>query len=171
MWPKGWLHAQVWIVPYSFPRTSQRRVITGHKKIIMVTDPISDLLIRIKNAQMVSRDQVLIPFSKMKFAIANVLKDASYLTEVERKKKIAPGGKKTEHEYLLLTLKYLDGEKAIQGIKIISKPSRRIYIKAEAIHPVHSGYGLAIISTSQGVMNSRDAKKQKLGGELICEIW
>jgi len=137
----------------------------------MVTDPISDLLIRIKNAQTVSRDQILVPFSKMKFAMANVLKTAGYLTEVERKNKSAPHGKKTEHEYLLLTLKYQDGDGSIQGIKIISKPSRRIYIKAEEIRPVHSGYGLAIISTSQGVMNSRDAKKQKLGGELICEIW
>ena len=137
----------------------------------MVTDPISDLLIRIKNAQMVSHDQVLIPFSKMKFAIANVLKADGYLTEVERKKKSAIGGKKTEHEYLLLTLKYQEGEGAIQDIKIISKPSRRMYIKADNIRPVRSGYGLAIISTSQGVMNSRDARKQKLGGELICEIW
>ena len=133
-----------------------------------MTDPISDLLIRIKNAQLVSHDQVLIPFSKMKFAMANVLKAGGYLTEVERKNKKA---KKTEHEYLLLTLKYQDGEGAIQGMKIISKPSRRMYIKAEAIRPVHSGYGLAIISTSQDVMNSRDARKQKLGGELICEIW
>lgn len=133
-----------------------------------MNDPISDLLIRIKNAQLVSHDQVLIPFSKMKFAMANVLKAGGYLDEVERKNKKA---KKTEHEYLLLTLKYVEGEGAIQGMKIISKPSRRMYIKAEAIRPVHSGYGLAIISTSQGVMNSRDAKKQKLGGELICEIW
>ena len=133
-----------------------------------MTDPISDLLIRIKNAQAVSHDQVLIPFSKMKFAMVNVLKADGYLTEVERKNKKT---KKTEHEYLLLTLKYQDGEGAIQGLKIISKPSRRMYIKAEAIRPVHSGYGLAIISTSQGVMNSRDARKQKLGGELICEIW
>ena len=100
--------------------------------------------------------------------MANVLKAAGYLAEVERKNKKT---KKTEHEYLLLTLKYQDGEGAIQGLNIISKPSRRMYIKAEAIRPVHSGYGLAIISTSQGIMNSRDAKKQKLGGELICEIW
>lgn len=136
-----------------------------------MTDPISDLLIRIKNAQAVSHNQVLVPFSKMKFAMANVLKADGFLSEVERKKKFAVGGKKTEHEYLLLTLKYQDGEGAIQGLRIISKPSRRMYIKAEAIRPVHSGYGLAIVSTSQGVMNSRDARKQKLGGELICEIW
>ena len=117
---------------------------------------------------MVSHDQVLIPFSKMKFAMANVLKADGYLEEVERKSKKI---KKTEHDFLLLTLRYKDGEGAIQDIKIISKPSRRMYIKAEDIRPVRSGYGLAIVSTSHGVMNSRDAKKQKLGGELICEIW
>ncbi len=133
-----------------------------------MTDPISDLLIRIKNAQMVSHDQVLVPFSKMKFAIANALKAGDYLEEVERKNK---KDKKTEHEYLLLTLKYQDGEGAIQGMKIISKPSRRMYIKAEAIRSVHSGFGLAIISTSKGIMNSKEAWKQKLGGEILFEIW
>jgi small subunit ribosomal protein S8 len=134
----------------------------------MVTDPISDMLIQIKNAQMVSRDQILIPFSKMKLAMANVLKAAGYLSEVERKKKKA---KKTEHEYLLLTLKYEDGVGALQGVKIISKPSRRMYIKGADIRVVRSGYGLAIISTSKGIMNSKDAWKQKLGGELLCEVW
>jgi len=133
-----------------------------------MNDPISDLITRIKNAQMVSRDQVLIPFSKMKFAIANSLKAGGYLEEVERKNK---KDKKTEHEYLLLTLKYQDGEGAIQGMKIISKPSRRLYIKAEEIRPVHSGFGLAIISTSKGIMNSKEAWKQRLGGEILFEVW
>ena len=134
----------------------------------MVTDPISDMLIQIKNAQMVSKDQVLIPSSKMKFAMANVLKAAGFLSDVERKtKKI----KKTEHDYLLLTLKYEDGQGALQGLKIISKPSRRMYIKGADIRPVRSGYGLAIISTSKGIMSSKDAWKQKLGGEILCEVW
>ncbi len=133
-----------------------------------MNDPISDMLIRIKNAQMVSHDQVTLPFSKMKFAMANILKSSGYVGEVERKKKKL---KKSEHEYLVLTLKYADGEGAIQGMKILSKPSRRTYIKASEIRPVRSGFGLAIISTSQGVMNSREARKQKLGGEILCEIW
>jgi small subunit ribosomal protein S8 len=134
----------------------------------MVNDPISDMLIQIKNAQMVSHDQVLLPFSKMKFALANVLKSTGYLADVERKKNKT---KKTEHEYLLLTLKYADGAGVLQGVKIISKPSRRMYIKAADIRTVRSGYGLAIISTSHGIMSSKDAWKQKLGGELLCEIW
>ena len=134
----------------------------------MVTDPISDMLIQIKNAQMVARDQVLLPASKMKLAMANVLKQAGFLSDVERKKKKI---KKTEHEYLLLTLRYEDGQGALQGVKIISKPSRRMYIKGADIRPVRSGYGLAIISTSKGIMSSKDAWKQKLGGEILCEVW
>jgi small subunit ribosomal protein S8 len=133
-----------------------------------MTDPISDMLIRIKNAQMVAHDQVSMPFSKMKFAIANVLKSSGFVSEVERKKKKI---KKTEHEQLVLTLKYLDGLGALQGVKIISRPSRRMYIKSTEIRPVRSGQGLAIISTSKGVMDSREARKQKLGGEILCEIW
>lgn len=134
----------------------------------MVNDPVSDMLIRIKNAQMVSHDQVVMPFSKMKFAIANVLKNAGYIADVERKNKKA---KKSEHEYLVLTLKYEDGISAFQDVKIVSKPSRRMYIKAANIRPVRSGHGIAIISTSRGIMSSRDAWKQKLGGEILCEVW
>lgn len=136
-----------------------------------MTDPISDMLIRIKNAYMVSHDQVLMPFSKMKLAMAQVLKTSGFVADVERKKKNTTKGKKTEFEHLLLTLKYNDGEAALQGIKIISKPSRRMYIKAEAIRPVRSGHGIAVISTSKGVMSSKDAWKQKLGGEILCEVW
>ncbi|OGN06740.1 MAG: 30S ribosomal protein S8 [Candidatus Yanofskybacteria bacterium RIFCSPHIGHO2_01_FULL_48_25b] len=134
-------------------------------------DPISDMLIRIKNAQMVKHDQVLIPFSKMKFKVAGVLLDAGYLVAVERKNKAAKKGKKTEHEYLLLTLKYKDGIGALQGVKMLSKPSRRTYIKASGIRPVKSGYGIAIISTPEGIVSSKDAWKKKLGGEILCEIW
>lgn len=133
----------------------------------MITDPISDMLVRIKNAQAVGHSEVSIPFSKMKFAIANILKEAGYISAVDRKAKKA---KKSEHDYLVLTLKYEDGP-ALSGVKIISKPSRRMYVKANEIKPVRSGYGLAIISTSKGIMNSREAQKQRLGGEIICEIW
>ena len=131
-------------------------------------DPIADMLIRIKNAQAVRGEQVVMPFSKVKFKIANILKEAKYISEVERKNKKA---KKVEHEYLQLTLKYQDNQGALSGIKIISRPSRRIYIKAKEIKPVRSGYGIAIISTSKGIVNSREAKKLDLGGEIICEVW
>lgn len=131
-------------------------------------DPIADMLIRIKNAQAVRGEQVVMPFSKVKLKIANLLKEAGYISEVERKNKKA---KKAEHEYLQLTLKYLDNQGAISGVKIISRPSRRMYIKADEIKPVRSGYGMAIVSTSKGIMSSREAKKLGLGGEIMCEVW
>ena len=134
----------------------------------MVMDPISNMLIQIKNAQLAKHEQVLIPFSKNKFAIANILKKAGYVGELERKKKKA---KKTEHEYLTLGLKYEEGRPALNGIKLISRPSRRMYIKASEIRPVQSGYGFSIISTPKGIMTSIEARKQKLGGEIICEVW
>ena len=134
----------------------------------MVNDPIADMLIRLKNAQAVKGEQVTMPFSKVKFKIASILKEAGYISEVERKNKKV---KKSEHEYLQLTLKYQDNQGALNGIKIISRPSRRMYIKAKEIKSVRSGYGMAIVSTSKGIMSSKEAKKLGLGGEIICEVW
>lgn len=133
-----------------------------------MTDPISDMLVQIKNAQAVGHEQVVLPFSKVKFRIAEILKSAGYLSMVERRHKKAA---KAEHEYLYLTLKYQDNQGALSGIKIISKPSRRMYIKAKEIKPVRSGFGLAIISTPKGIMDSKEARKSGLGGEIICEVW
>ncbi len=133
-----------------------------------MTDPISDILIRIKNAQMTKHEQVSVPFSGAKFRIANILKEEGFISEVERKKKKTP---KSELEYLLLTLKYSDGDGAINGIKIISRPSRRLYIKAKEIRLVRSGHGIAVISTPEGIMSSREARKKNLGGELMFEIY
>ncbi|MBI2062375.1 MAG: 30S ribosomal protein S8 [Candidatus Yanofskybacteria bacterium] len=136
-------------------------------------DPIADMLIRIKNAQAVKGEQIVMPFSKVKFKIAGILKEAGYISEVERKKKPArPGkGEKFEHEYLQLTLKYQDDQGALSGVKIISRPSRRMYIKSKDIKSVRSGHGLAIVSTSKGIMSSNEARKLGLGGEIICEVW
>ena len=131
-------------------------------------DPISDMLIQIKNAQAVGHEQVVLPFSKVKLRIAEILKAAGYLGDVEKKKKKA---EKTEHEYLYLTLKYQDNQGALSGLKIISRPSRRMYIKAKEIKPVRSGYGLAVISTPKGIMNSKEARKNNLGGEILFEVW
>ncbi|MEX2090798.1 MAG: 30S ribosomal protein S8 [Candidatus Paceibacterota bacterium] len=139
-------------------------------------DPISDMLIQIKNAQAVGHEQVALPFSRVKFRVAEILKDAGYLSSVERKKKSFGGGtasaeNKIEHEYLYVSLKYKDNEGALSGIKIISRPSRRMYIKAQEIKLVRSGYGLAVISTSKGIMNSKEARKNNLGGEILFEVW
>jgi small subunit ribosomal protein S8 len=140
-----------------------------------MVDPISDMLVRIKNAQAAHQDQTLIPFSKMKLAIANVLLRAGYIAGVDRKKKTIKAGSvssaKKEQEYLQITLKYQEGESVISGIRMISRQSRRMYQSADQIKPVRSGHGLAVISTSKGVMSSHDARKEKIGGEIICEIW
>lgn len=128
---------------------------------------ISDMLIRIKNAQMARQDRLLIPLSKMKWEVAKVLKEWKFIQDFERKKKKL---KKTEQAFIEIKL---DGERpsAISGVKIISKPSRRIYIKKSDIRPVLEGYGLAIISTPRGVMSGEEARKNNLGGEWLAEIW
>lgn len=131
-------------------------------------DPISDMLIRIKNAQAVGHERVSIPFSKVKLQIAQILKTAGYVGEVERRKRST---KRSEVEYLDLALKYDGSEGAISGIRIVSRPSRHIYIKASQIKPVRSGFGSAIVSTSKGIMTSQEARKSGLGGEVMFEIW
>jgi len=133
-----------------------------------MVDPISDMLVRIKNAHAARQEQTMIPFSKMKFAMANVLQRAGYIGAVERKSKKL---KKSEQEYLLVTLKYNEGESAITGIRMISRQSRRMYLAAKEIKAVRSGHGISLLSTSKGVMSSLDARKQHIGGEVICEIW
>lgn len=130
--------------------------------------PIADMLAQIMNAQAVNKESATLPFSKMKFDIANIMKASGYLSGVERKKKKT---KKSEQELLSVTLKYDEHGPAISGVKLISRPSRRMYIKAGQIKPVRSGYGIAVISTPKGVMSSKEARKQKLGGEILFEIW
>ena len=130
--------------------------------------PIADMLTIIMNAQAVNKESVIFPFSRMKFNIANVLKTSGYLAGVERKKRKT---KRSEHELLSITLKYDERGPVINGIKLISRPSRRMYIKSSQIKPVRSGYGMAVISTPGGIMSSKEARKQKLGGEILFEVW
>ncbi len=131
-------------------------------------DPVIDMLIRIKNAQAVKKEQVSIPFSRTKLAIVKVLKDSGFIQEFERKSRKL---KNSEHEAIIITLRYNEKDAGIDGIKIISRPSRRMYMKAKDIKLVRSGYGIGIISTSRGIMSSIEARRNKLGGEIICEIW
>ncbi len=126
------------------------------------------MLIRIKNAQSVKQEHVLVPMSKAKFKVAEILKEAGFLTNVEKKTK---KGRKSEHEYIVIQLKYKDGYEGLNGVKIISKPSRRIYIGAKDIKPVRSGHGISVLSTPKGIMSSGEAKKQNVGGELLFEVW
>ena len=140
-----------------------------------MTNPISDMLIAIKNAQAVGHPTVDIPFSNLKYEIAKVLEKTGFIDNVEKK------GKKSKR-FIEVTLKYLprsetsllrgqDKTPAILGLKRISKPGQRIYLSAKKIKKVKGGYGIAIISTSKGLMTDKEARKQRLGGEIICEIW
>lgn len=132
----------------------------------MMTDPIADMLTRIRNASLSKKMEVLLPFSKIKFAIGEILYKGGYLNGVERKET-----DDREHE-LLLKLKYSqDKQPSVRGIRRVSKPGCRIYVTKDQLPTVASGYGMAILSTSKGLMTNKEAKKQGLGGEVICEVW
>ena len=130
--------------------------------------PIINMLVQIKNAQMVQKDQVLVPFSGVKLKIAQVLKEGGFVKEVERKKKKEGKG---EFDYISIDLKYEGREGVINGFKIISKPSRHMYGGVDELKPVRSGYGMAVVSTSKGIMNSKEARKLGIGGEILFEVW
>jgi len=132
-------------------------------------DSISDFFIRIKNAYLAKKDRVVLPFSKMKYEIAKILEQNGFVSAVRKKKKI----KKTGYEQLFLDLKlkYDDNEPPFSNVKLLSRPSRRIYLKKNEIRPVKDGYGILIISTSKGIMTGEEARRQSLGGQAIAEVW
>ena len=129
-----------------------------------MTDPITDLLNQIRNAQAVGKTEVLIPLSKIKNEIAGILSKEGFVGEV---KKATKGKIKS----LKITLKYEGEVPAIAGFKRISKPGQRIYQGFSELKRVRGGYGLSIISTSKGLMTNKEARYKKLGGEVICQIW
>jgi small subunit ribosomal protein S8 len=129
-----------------------------------MTDPITDMLNRIRNAQAVSQEIVEMPFSRIKGEIAKILEEAGYLKKIDLKRQKK---KKT----LRLFLKYQKGQGAIAGLRKISKPGQRIYAGVKDLNKYKKKSGLLIISSSQGIVDDKKAKKQKLGGEIICEIW
>ncbi len=135
----------------------------------MVNDPIADMLARIRNAIMRRKESVEMPSSKMLVAIARILKEEGFIQDYE----VREGD---SFPRLRIQLKYKrEGTRkwipAITGMRRVSKPSRRIYVGADEIKPVRSGLGIAILSTSQGVMTDKEARKRHIGGELICEVW
>ena len=127
-------------------------------------DPIADLLVRIKNAQAAGRETTEAPFSRVKFAIARILETEKFIDKVEKK------GTKN-NEKLEIKLKYDQGIGAINGIKRVSKPGQRAYAPSAKIKSVKQGYGLAIVSTSRGIMSGQEARKKRIGGEMLCEVW
>jgi small subunit ribosomal protein S8 len=130
-----------------------------------MTDPISDMFIRIKNALAVKKKMVEVPYSKLKSEIAELLKKQGYLSTVERR------GKKVRRCLELGLVYDAEGYGRITDIKRISKLSRRVYKSADQIGRVKQGVGISVISTSKGLKTGAQAKKERLGGEIICEIW
>jgi len=129
-----------------------------------MTDPITDMLNRIRNAQAVFHSTVNVPFSNLKYEIAKILEKSGFIEKAEKK------GKRVK-KIIEITLKYENKIPAISGLKRVSKPGQRIYKNKRELKPIKGGYGIAIISTSKGLMTDREARRQKLGGEVICEIW
>jgi len=128
------------------------------------------MLTQIQNAQKAKHPLVEVLFSKFNLEVARLLKEANFLEDVQVKKKRV-GPKETEFSYIEIKPSYTAGLGAIQGVDFISKPSRRIYAHKSDLKPIKSGYGLAVISTSKGVMSGETAKKAGLGGEVIFYIW
>ena len=132
----------------------------------MVTDPISDMLARIRNAIGARHEKTLIPTSRMKKQVAEILKQEGYVSDVR------DSTNKLGHPYLEIVLKYgRDRRNAIDGIKRVSRPGRRVYVGHDKIPHVISGLGIAILSTSSGIMTGGEARRRRVGGELLCEVW
>lgn len=130
-----------------------------------MTDPIADMLSRIRNAKAVSKKTVSVPFSNLKYRLANILLEEKFVSKVEKK------GRHTS-KTIEIDLKYeKEGESFITGLKRISKPGQRIYSGSKEIKGIRGGYGISVISTPKGLMTNKEAKKKNLGGEIICEIW
>ncbi|MDO8552352.1 MAG: 30S ribosomal protein S8 [bacterium] len=131
----------------------------------MTSDTIGDFIIRLKNAGAVKKETVSVPFSSLKLAVAEKLRDAGYVKSIDKK------GKKVR-KTLDIVLKYDDGGMhVIHGVKRISKPGRRMYKSVSEIMPVRYGHGALILSTPKGILTGKEARKENVGGEALFEIW
>ena len=131
----------------------------------MVTDPIADLLIRLKNGSQRRHETISVPASKLKRAILEILKKEGYVDSVE-------DGVEGGHPVLKVQLRYVnEGEPMITGLQRISKPGRRVYVGSKEIDRVRNGIGMSILSTSKGIMTDQESRRNKLGGEVLCSVW
>lgn len=131
----------------------------------MVTDPIGDLLVRLKNGAQRRFETVAVPTSKLKRAILEILKREGYVDAIEDE--VRDG-----HPILNVRLRYIgEGQPMITGLERISKPGRRVYVGSEDIKKVRNGIGLSILSTSKGIMTDQESRKSHLGGEVLCSVW
>ena len=130
-----------------------------------MTDPIADMLSRIRNGALARHDRVEMPHSRLKEHVAHVLKLEGYVDDV----RVSEG---EDPKTLTLVMRYgRDRQSAIDGIRRVSTPGRRVYVRHDRINRVCSGMGVSILSTSRGVMTDREARRQRVGGELLCEVW
>jgi small subunit ribosomal protein S8 len=133
--------------------------------VTLVTDPIADMLTRIRNAVAVGHERVAMPASKLKVNIARILHDEGFIDRYE----VVESGHRSELE---LVLRYAERRRpAILGLKRVSRPGHRVYAGAKELPRVQGGLGVAVVSTSQGLMPDREARKRRLGGEIVCEVW
>jgi len=131
----------------------------------MHTDPISDFLTRIRNASSAGKDECVSPHSKMKVEIARILSEEGFVSGYSESKD------ENGHKTLVVQLKYVDGEPSINGLERVSRPGLRLYSKSSDIPRVLNGLGVCILTTPKGIMKDRDARRQKVGGEMVCNVW
>ena len=129
------------------------------------TDPIADMITRIRNAQLRALNTVLIPNSKLRARILDVLKEEGYISDYK------PISDEKNIKSLLVSLKYNNGVPVIKEISRVSKPGRRVYTKADSIQRIQNGLGIAIMSTPKGIMTDNDARSKNIGGEIICKVF
>ena len=135
---------------------------------MVITDPIADLLVRIKNGGSAGKALIYVPFSDMKLRIANVLLKEGYVTSVTKKTK---RGKRDERLIEIGVSYDAPRMPRVRGIVRVSRPSRRMYIGAKEIRPVVQGHGIMILSTPKGLLTDTEARKEHVGGEIICKVW
>ena len=132
-----------------------------------MTDPIADMLTRLRNANTAFHDDVAMPSSKLKEAVARILEREGYISGYEVGDRAGRPGR-----VLTITMKYTnDRRRTISGLKRVSRPGLRVYSKADAVPPVLGGMGIAILSTNEGLLTDREARERKVGGEILCQVW
>lgn len=137
----------------------------------IMTDPIADMLTRIRNALAVGKEGIVLPMSKVKYNIAEILQQEGWVAKVEVAKTKSKKNSNAIFDELKIALKYKNNKPAITSLKRISKPGRRVYVNKDKLPRVLNNLGIAIISTPQGVMTNKQARKKGVGGEVICEIY
>ncbi len=132
----------------------------------MVSDPIADMLVRIRNALGARHDRTILPASRLKRRVAEILKQEGYVSDVRQETN------DKGHAKLEIVLKYgRDRKSVIDGLRRVSRPGRRVYVGKDKIPHVYAGLGVSILSTSSGVMTDREARRRGVGGEILCEVW